>query len=250
MLHRKFGLSFPQSMELFVKLEELANDPRMSRTMRKLDVPATVTMEYRGLADETKRGGQGGSTRGEIQLTPEKNGFYSTTVKDLKESVNFRVRAEDFLTDPRTITLVPPPMLTKLSVRERQPAYLYYAPPIDPTTKQPNYQLLTGLRQRVGEKELSLTGERSVRSIPVGTELTLTGIADKPLSKVMLVPVAGPLPGSNDGSPVMIEPQGERFSVQFDGDDRIREPIEFRIEMTDEDGVTSTRDVLLQADAR
>ena len=236
--------------ELFVKLEGLAADPGMSRTLRKLDTPTSIQMEYRGIADESKRAQQsGGSTRGEIQLTPEKNGFYSATVKDLKESVNFRVRADDFLTDPRTITLVPPPMLTKLSVSERQPAYLYYAPPIDPMTKQPNYQLLAGLRQAIGEKELSLTGERSVRSIPIGTGLTLTGIADKPLSKVTLVPVAGPLPGSDDGSPVTIQPEGERFSVQFEGDAKIYEPVEFRIEMTDEDGVTSTRDVLLQAEA-
>ena len=188
---------YPAINDLFVRLEALAADPGMSRTLRKLDVPSTIQMEYRGIADESKRSKQsGGSTRGEIQLTPEKNGFYSATVKDLKESVNFRVRAEDFLTDQRTITLVPPPMLTKLSVSERQPAYLFYAPPIDPTTKQPNYQLLAGLRQAIGEKELSLTGERSVRSIPIGTELTLTGIADKPLTKVTLVPVAGQLPGS------------------------------------------------------
>ena len=49
---------------------------------------------------------------------------------DLKESFQFRVRGEDYETATRSITLVPPPMISSLLRDEFRPAYLYHRPPL------------------------------------------------------------------------------------------------------------------------
>jgi hypothetical protein len=244
----------PETAAVHDRLDELAARPAMSRTLRRLAIPDAVTLTYRGLpADPDARGRDQGSTSGSIRLTREPNGDFSAEVAGLKESVSFVVRAEDYRTAPRDIILVPPPMLTRLYRVESQPAYLFHPAPqqtrADGTLDAPRFELLKGLRQVLGEKDLSLTGDRSVCSVPAGTDLVLTGIADKPLAEVYVQPRAGRVPGAPPGStaPVPIPVDGDHFTVRFTGDDRVMQSAEFELVMVDHDGVRSARPVLVQS---
>ncbi|HET6573561.1 MAG TPA: hypothetical protein VFG68_08165 [Fimbriiglobus sp.] len=237
-----------------VRLDELAAKPSMSRTLRHLAIPADVTLTYRGLpADPTARGRDQGSTSGTLRLTREPNGDFSAEVTGLKESVAFVVRAEDFRTEPRDIILVPPPMLTRLSRVESQPAYLFHpAPQVlrpDGTPEPPRFELLKGLKQVLAEKDLSLTGDKSVCSVPAGTEMVLIGTADKPLAQVFVQPRSGRVPGAAEGStaPVPVPVEGDTFRVAFAGPNRVTQSVEFELVMVDHDGVKSSRPVLIQA---
>ena len=213
-------------------LEQLAASPRMSRSLRKLVIPADVTLHYTG----TKTGGT-------VSLTREPSGDFTGEVAGLKESVRFTVRGEDFATAPRRITLVPPPTLVKLTRTEREPAYLSHPAPADGT-----FADLSGLRQLLAEKNLSLTGDKSVCTVPAGTEVVVAGTADKPLREVRVVPKQGRVPGAAAGKPVVVPVAGgDAFAVRFEGDDRVTQTVEFDLVLIDPDGVTSTRPVVIQA---
>jgi hypothetical protein len=230
--------------DVLAKLESLAADSRMSRTVRKLDIPDAMTLSYGG----TK-------TRGKINLTREAGNVFSGEVSGLKESIRFTVKGADFTTTARAITLVPPPMFSKLTRTEYQPAYLYHPPPVRDTlgTNAPRQDFadLKGLRQVLGEKDLSLTGDKSVFSIIQGTELVLKGYADKPLKHALVTPKIGRLPGQKPGDTValVVPPEGAdrtQFSLAFRGADRPTANMEFDLTLVDDDDVTSTRSILLQ----
>ena len=245
--------SHPEMDAVSLRLDELAAKPSMSRTLRRLAIPPAVTLTYRGMpADPSARGDQG-STSGSVRLTREPDGDFSAEVTGLKESVAFVVRAEDFRTESRDIILVPPPMLTRLSRVESQPAYLFHPAPqvirADGTPEPPRFELLKGLRQVLAEKDLSLTGDKSVCSVPAGTELVLFGTSDKPLAKVFIQPRSGRVPGAAPGStaPVPVPVENDTFRVTFAGADRITQSVDFELVMVDHDGVQSTRPVLVQA---
>lgn len=215
----------------FDQLAGLEAEGRMARTVRRLDAPPAVTLRYAGFTGPDRAAG---STRGEVALTREPNGDYTAELAGLKESVAYTVRARDFRTDPRQIVLVPPPQLTRLVRAESQPAYLFHPPPVDAPPG-----MLTGLRQLMPEKDLSLTGERSVCSVPAGTELDLTGAADKPLSAVTITPKAGRVPTA-------VSLANDTFTLRFAGPDRLTQDAAFDLTLTDADGVSSVRPVLIQ----
>jgi hypothetical protein len=164
--------------------------------------------------------------------------------------VRFTVKGSDFATLPKSITLVPPPMFTRLTRTEYQPAYLFYPPPVGEPNAAPDFTLLKGLRQMIAEKDLSLTGDKTVFSIVQGTEFELAGTTDKRLSKVQLKPKIGPLPGqAAPTDTVTIEPQGDdrdSFRLAFRGKDRPTSNLEFELVLVDEDNVTTTRSILVQ----
>jgi hypothetical protein len=130
-------------------------------------------------------------------------------VSGLKEDVNFYVAADDFQTPPRRIRLIPPPTLKRLYRVQEEPAYLHHAPPQDLS-----FDDLRGRRQLMTERNLSLTGERSVFVVPAGTQLALHaepytddegGLSDNdaPVS-AFATPVVGRFPGAvigPDGKP-------------------------------------------------
>ena len=217
---------------VIAKLDELAVKPSMSRTLRKLEIPSDVSLTYHGP-----------KTSGTFSLTREPSGDYTGEITGLKESVRFVVRGADFATKSRLITLVPPPMFLKLTRTEYQPAYLYYPAPVDGT-----FQSLRGLRQVFPNKDLSLTGDRTVHSVPAGTELELSATADKPLKRVYLTPKAGKIPGAELGSskPVEVPVTGDSFTIAFRGADQITAPVELEITLVDFDDVKSSRGVLIQ----
>ena len=201
--------SLRDSLEgVFVELTEQAARPSMGRTLRRLDVPDNVKLVYSG---QTKSG--------DITLGPLKNQEFKARVSELKETIDFVVRAEDFRTPNRTITLIPPPMFTQLTRTEYQPAYLHHSPP------EGDYSALRGLQQRMADKPLSLTGDRTVITVKSGTELVLTAKADTDLTEAFLQPKVGILPGAKPGSaelvPVSIGDDARTITLDFTGDYRL-----------------------------
>jgi hypothetical protein len=232
-----YGSDSEQLAGVFAALTTLAAEPSMGRTLRKLDSPDAVTFRYAGLTRPGAKSSLG--TRGEVRLTRDPSGEFSADVTGLKESVAYTVRAKDFRTDSREIVLVPPPMLTRLSRIESVPAYLYHPAPVD--AKGVRGRLLPTQLQVLAEKEFSLTGERSVATVPAGTEFVLTGVADKPLTKV-LVNFKGRVPGLGTAS-LAVTPNGDTFTL------RLASAVansEFDLVMIDEDGVRAKRSVLIQ----
>ena len=246
------GSTHPELAAVFARLTELSQDPAMSRKLRKLEIPDLVELRFNGKRGDSKSGTTQGTTRGTVTLKRDPSGEFSAEVTGLKESITFVVRAADFRTDPRDIILVPPPMLMKLQRTDRQPAYLYHSAPEGAFVGKrpaPDFQQLKGLRQSLPQKELSLTGDKTVFGVPAGTEFVLDATADKPLREVYLVPRAGRVPGAIAGStaPIPIVPTDDRFRIAFEGPFTIAESVEFDVVMTDFDGVQSSRPIVVQA---
>ncbi len=220
---------------VFTKLEEQAAKPSMGRTLRKLDVPEKVALAYTGK-----------SKSGEVTLGPQKNQEFASPISDLKESVSFVVRAEDFRTPAKTITLLPPPLFTSLTRTEYQPAYLHHTPP------DFNYASFRGLPpQRMVDKGLSLTGDRSVFSVVAGTELVLTAKTDTDITAAYLQPKVGVLPDARPGSseliPISIGEDQRTVSVEFKGNYRLAAGRTFDHYYFDADGHLVSTPVSTQA---
>jgi hypothetical protein len=216
-------------------LDAVADRPSMGRKLRHLDMPSGVTLAYTG----TRTAG-GGS------MSAERNGEFAGEVAGLSESVEFVVKAEDYRTQARPIHLVSTPLLTRLARTEYQPAYLHHAPP-----QGEDYPGLKGLRQRLPDKDATLTGDRTVFAVPTGTELEIRGTADKPLRQAFLRPKVGLLPGAVKGSPepvpVAVTPDRSGFAFDLKGEFRVTTNLEFDIEFVDEDGIRNRRPVMIQA---
>lgn len=216
---------------VFAALKDKADSPSMGRQLRRLDVPEKVTLVYSG---QTKSG--------DITLGALKNQEFSAPVSDLKESVGFVVKAEDFRSGPKTITLVPPPAFKALTRTEYQPAYLHHSPP------DGDYSALRGLRQKMAEKPVTLTGDRSPISVPSGTELTLTATLDTDLTAAYLQPKVGILPGARPGSadpvPVAIGADRRTVTIEFKGDYRLAAGRTIKHPYTGPDGKPATADVV------
>lgn len=184
-LKNKVGAeAFDQLQAVFTKLDTMAGDPAYGRRLRKLDKPQAVAFSYSGV-----------KTAGTGTFTPEGNSEYAGEITGLKEDVRFVVKAEDFRTRPTPITLIPPPVLTKLAQTSFQPAYLHYAAP-----QGEGYAALKGLRQRMPEEKLSLTGDKSIFEVPSGTEVILTGSTEQPITSAWVIPRVGQIPGAKPGS--------------------------------------------------
>ena len=227
------------------RLDAMADDPSYGRKLRHLDNPGSVGFEYSGV-----------KTSGSGTLNPEGNSEYVGDITGLKEDVQFVIKAEDYRTQPRPITLIPPPTLTKLARVEYQPAYLHYAPPLIPDKDRPNappvrggYSELRGLRQQMPEEKLSLTGDKSVFIVPAGTEVVITGVTELPIAKAFARPKVGRVPGAKLGSADLVPLNlldENTFAIEFRGDSRVTSSVEFDLVFENADKVTSARPVLIQ----
>lgn len=232
------GDRYLELQRVFERLETLADDPAYGRRLRRLDPPSKVEFTY-----------SGSRTAGRGSLDPEAHGEYAGEITGLKEDVEFVIRAEDYRTPPRPITLVPAPTLSRLSRVEYQPAYLHYAPPLGPDRRPLGYSSLSGLRQMMPESALSLTGDRSVFVVPAGTEVVITGVTELPIEKAYARPKVGRVPGARPGSAELVPlpvRDGNTFTIEFRGDARITSSVEFDLIYENEDRVSSTRQVLIQ----
>lgn len=174
-LREKLGGDFDAVQEVFKSLNATADRPSMGRTLRKLELtrpevkpdengnpvtvqePLKLQFFYRGV-----------KFKGKGDLTPKQNNEYTGDVSGLKEDVYFYVEADDFQTPAQRIRLIPPPTLKRLYRVQEEPAYLHHAP-----ATGTSFDDLKGRRQLMNEKNLSLTGERSVFVVPAGTQVTI-----------------------------------------------------------------------------
>ncbi|WP_162669396.1 ABC transporter permease [Gemmata massiliana] len=243
-LRENLGEKFNEVQEVFKALSAKADQPSMGRTLRKLELTRWVTKTDKDGVAERDDNGQtfkvevpvevsfkyaGAKFRGGGTLTPKQNSEFSGEVGGLKEDVEFVVKADDFATQERRIRLIPPPTLKRLYRIQEEPAYLHHAPPADV-----GFDYLKGKRQVVVEKNLSLTGERSVFVVPAGTQVLLLADAytdDKgelsdndAIVSAVAVPVVGKFPGAKFGDdgkmtqtpvPLQVTEGGKGFSLMF-----------------------------------
>ncbi|MDY3552111.1 hypothetical protein R5W24_001191 [Gemmata sp. JC717] len=234
-LREGLGSNFDAAQQVFAALNAAAERPSMERTLRKLELtrpeartdengapvvvqaPLKLQSYYRGL-----------KFKGKGDLTPKQNNEYAGDVSGLKEDVYFYVEADDFQTPAQRIRLIPPPTLKRLYRVQEEPAYLHHAP-----ATGTGFEDLRGRRQVMGEKNLSLTGERSVFVVPAGTQVTIHAdpytdddgnVSDNDaVVSAVAIPVVGKFPGAvfgGDGKvtqtpvPLAVTP-GKGWTVTF-----------------------------------
>lgn len=230
--HIKTGLTPTETdaanlRDMFERLADRAALPSMARTFRLLEIPTRVEIVT-----------WGAKTSNETPIPLGTDQEYIGTLSDLKESVRFRARAGDYSTSVQSITLVPPPMLTSLMRNDLRPAYIYQRPPVDG-----GLDALRGLKQRIADQAISLSGPISQIGVPAGTDLELVGTLDKELVAAALIPTARK--GEPGQSPIPLELSADRrgFRHAFGN---VQSPMDFELEFTDTDNVRSRRHVLIE----
>src|SRR5262245_54048759 len=247
MLAAKYSAALTQIDAVIQKLRDRAADPRMSRTLRRLDIPEDVDLYY-----------WGAKTRVDMKLRREANNEFAGTLSDLKESVKFYARGENYDTPTKLITLVPPPMLTELKRDEFHPAYLYHKAPFAESKDLPDdlkpYQadprMLKGMKHILRDQVVSLTGDKSRFDIPMGAEFVLYARSDKELVEAKILPKAGKFPGVEaevqDPDPIVL-PIANGHDIRFEfttaNKTQVTRQTEFDIFLRDTDGVTSKRGI-------
>jgi hypothetical protein len=246
-LAAKFQAQLDAIDQTLQALEAKAADPSNSRKLRKLKIPDEVELSY-----------WGAKTRVDMKLRAEANNEFAGTLSDLKETVKFHARGENYYTPDKQITLVPPPMLTELKRDEYHPAYLYhkapYADPKDLPDEQKPYladpKQLKGLKHVLHDQAVSLTGDKSRFDIPMGAEFVLSGKSDKELVEAIILPKPGKFPGIaeevTDPDPIRL-PIENGHDIKIEFTNAAKRPVtrqtEFDIFLKDTDGVTSKRAV-------
>jgi hypothetical protein len=211
--------------DALTKLDERARDPAMRRTLRMLIVPSLVTIRYRGL-----RGG------GELSLQRQGDNEYSGQFPDLKETVTFTARGEDYETPRYRITVVPPPALVKMAASEERAAYMLYR------VRGDDPGLLRGLKQLMPERPISTTGGDTSRleGVPAGSNIVLKCESDKELKEVVIdEPRKGAAPVK--GTPELLTPR--TFQVRFDD---VRTTLDFYFRFVDTENVKGERHVIIK----
>jgi hypothetical protein len=217
--------------KLFSALDEMAASPWTNWDIRKLHIPDEVKVAYRG--KQTKRNA----------AAPHKGeNRYVIGLNDLKESVQFWVRGDDFITPGREIVLRPPPTLSRLLITKQEPAYIYYRLQGDEQTQK----RLKGMKQRFFEVPAPPpTSESSRIAVPLGTDLELIAhIAqdekeDRHIKGgVRIMPPDGPalLKGSGVVPVVEVRVADDRQSFLMKLED-VRKAYEFDFRFTDDDNV-------------
>ena len=208
------------------ELSRLADNPHMSRTLRQLKVPAEVRVNFRGK-----------TTKSSNTQTLQEDHKYSIKLDQLKESVRFTVLGEDYYTPSLSITLVPPPAISHLSVTREEPAYLYY---------RGDQKLLQGKKQIFRDVGVSITGETSTIQVPLGTNIEVKAQADRELRGDirMVAPANREEAGSvTPAGQVRLLEDKRTFMTQFAG---VARPIEFDYEFHDRDNVRGRRRIVVK----
>ena len=214
--------------EIFGKLAELADSPRYSRTLRKLVIPRSIQVYYRG---ESRK------SESPHELQPDNK--YSVGLGDLKESVRFTARGEDYYTPYKRITLVPPPSIKALAVDKEEPAYLYYR-------VQGEQSALRGAKQLFNKYPVSVMGESSTIQVPLGANLVIHAETDRPLKAG--IRMRAPAQTEERGAvvpsvPVVHADGASQFSISLMN---VVRPYEFVLEFNDLDNVKGRRRIRIQ----
>jgi hypothetical protein len=227
-MRRSHPAAVDQFERVLFKLGELADSASMERSLRRLEIPDQVYFSYRGQA-----------TKGETPHKREEGNKYTVGLGELKESVRFTVRGEDYYTPSKRITLVPPPGLTEMVMDKEEPAYIYWR-------LQGDQSPLKGKRQRFKHVSVSITGEITSISVPVGSSLQLRARVDRPLKPGVHLeaPSKRRIPGSiTPNAEVVLDGDGLNFGTGFGN---ITQPIEFEFQFLDRDGVKGRRHVVIE----
>jgi hypothetical protein len=210
--------------DLLEQFDNHAANPEMKRTLRKLEIPDTVYVNYKN-----------SKTKNTMTLKKEEGNEYVGTFNDLKESITFSARGLDYYTPTKLITVVPPPAIEELNADLLEPAYRFYRLP---QGERP--ELLKGLRQVLRNQGVSLQGgDKSTIQVPSGTDVKLVARTDKKLSETPKI-----LPGKPSSkidyskNEVTLDGDGRTFSVEFKD---IRETLDFFFQFKDTDGVVAVR---------
>ena len=219
---------------VLARLDELSGQPQMARRLRKLKIPAEITVYYRG-----------DTVRSEQTFQRHNEQEYTGVLTDLKESVRFTARGRDYSTPYQRITIVPPPNLSKLTRDEEQPAYLFYR-----LLNSEKAEGLRGKKQLFHDIPISLSGGTSRIEIPLGTNLVLKGESDKALTPVggsSLAPGPGVRLHAHEGSgplrPLVTQLGEKEFAVRFDN---ITTQLDFDLQLVDTDNVRGLRHVVIK----
>jgi hypothetical protein len=207
------------------RVGDAAGDRAMRRTMRKLVVPDTVTLTYRGPR-----------TTSTSPMTRIAGNEFTGNFAELKESVTFTARGEDYVTPTRSITVVERPRVEELQSEEERPAYLYYRPSGDIAAAD-----LRGKRQPLEPIRLSVSGDTTTTDVPAGTHVTLTVTVSKPLRSFDVAVEAKDQKNFRAEKPQKVDEQ--RFKVVLPD---VRREQRFKLVFEDTDEVVGERKVVLQ----
>jgi len=227
-LREQHAQAYKALEEVFGKVAELAESARYSRTLRKLLIPGAIHVYYRGA-----------NTKNDQPKDIQADNKYAVGLNDLKESVRFTARGEDYYTPYKKITLVPPPNIKLLTVDKEEPAYIYYR-------VQGEQQALKGKKQLFYGYTISNMGDASTISVPLGTNLVLHATADRPLKDgVRMRPPAqaDDRAATVPNVPVLLDVGGTHFSITLDN---VVRPHEFVFEFNDHDNVKGRRRLRIQ----
>lgn len=221
--------------DLFQNLETLALSPSMSRTLRRLPTPHHVILSY---ADTGK------SFRSDVELQLQTDNEYAGTLADLKANeVKFVVRAEDYATKSQTIRRIEPPTLDKIEFDRQEPAYIYYRPPVGGSLK--------GMKQAINGALLTVQGDVTRVSIPVGTDFTLRFLLDPSPESELLTPKDGKKPVTiitPKGAPeVHQEPHitgPKAFALHFEN---FQQTLDMQLEIRNKFEIVGGRRVVIEA---
>jgi len=210
------------------RVDDRVAENSMRRTVRKLTIPATVTVTVKGP-----------SANSTTTLSKLNNNEYTGQFGELKDKAQdeeweFRYYAtgEDHATAYRYLTLVPPPSLTKVYREDLRPAYLYYH--AGEGTDVP-VAVIKGKKQPIERSEVSLmTGTEVALDCPAGTDITLFCETDKDLDSVTLTEPKGGAELKN----VTAKLDGRNFTVTFAN---VREDLRFDVHLVDKDSAKGVR---------
>jgi hypothetical protein len=212
--------------DALTRLEQRAADPAMRRTLRMLTVPAVVTIRYRGT-----RGG------GELTLQRQGDNEYTGQFPDLKETVRFTARGEDYETPGYKITVVPPPSLVEMEALEERPAYVHYR-----VKGEDSPAVLRGLKQHMAARPVSVSGGDTSRleAVYAGGNLTLVARSDKELKEVA---IDEPRKGAAavKGDVKLLDPH--TFQVYFEN---VHSTYDFYFRFVDTENVKGERHVVIK----
>jgi hypothetical protein len=196
----------------------------MKRSVRKLKVPEKVTLVFKSNRYTNTN-----------SMTAVANNEFTGNIGELKESVTFTVRGEDYITPRRTITVVDRPRLERLESEEERPAYLYYRPAKDGSPIE-----LRGKRQLFEGVPMSVSGEVTTIEVPAGTTLKLTATCTKEVKSVTLSAETKDKKDLKAGEPTLID--SRNFTTDIPD---VRREQRFTLLFTDTDDVTAARKVVI-----
>lgn len=213
-------------LEVLERLADQAATTGMSRRLRKLIIPQQVTVYAKGV-----------SSKNEQMLVKQGENEFTGALSDLKESIRFTVRGEDYYTPSRRIIVVPPPTIVRLVRDEDQPAYLYHRIPAGGKTAD-----LKGKKQKRRDLEVSLTGDTSRFEVPSGSDVILTAQTDKHL-KPDAIRFLSPRKGVAEVKEPIELLDDQNFRVRFPN---VTTTIDFIFEFRDTDNVAGSRHVVIK----